>query len=120
MMKINITKNYIQKNNWIYKKSKRKEKSSIGEDEESKKLDEELSDYSVSEKPNIKWNDIADLDKSKEVLKETVVLSIQFPQLFQGKKQQWKGMLLNGPPGTKKSFLVKEEVTETRRKFFSV
>ncbi len=90
MMKINIIKNYIQKKNWIYIQSIRKEKSSIGEDEESKKLDEELSDYSVSEKPNIKWNDIADLDKSKEVLKETVVLSIQFPQLFQEKNNNGK------------------------------
>ena len=91
-----------------------------GEDEESKKLEEQLSGCLVSEKPNVKWSDVAGLDKAKEALKEAVVLPIKFPQLFQGKRQPWKGILLYGPPGTGKSFLAKAAATETGGKFFSV
>ena len=90
------------------------------EDEEAKKLEEQLSGCLVSEKPNVKWSDVAGLDKAKEALKEAVVLPIKFPQLFQGKRQPWKGILLYGPPGTGKSFLAKAAATETGGKFFSV
>ena len=90
------------------------------EDEEAKKLEEQLSGCLVSEKPNVKWSDVAGLDKAKEALKEAVVLPIRFPQLFQGKRKPWKGILLYGPPGTGKSFLTKAAATETGGKFFSV
>ena len=90
------------------------------EDEEAKKLEEQLSGCLVSEKPNVKWSDVAGLDKAKEALKEAVVLPIRFPQLFQGKRKPWKGILLYDPPGTGKSFLAKAAATETGGKFFSV
>ena len=90
------------------------------EDEEAKKLEEQLSGCLVSEKPNVKWSDVAGLDKAKEALKEAVVLPIRFPQLFQGKRKPWKGILLYGPPGTGKSFIAKAAATETGGKFFSV
>ena len=90
------------------------------EDEEAKKLEEQLSGCLVSEKPNVKWSDVAGLDKAKEALKEAVVLPIRFPQLFQGKRKPWKGILLYGPQGTGKSFLAKAAATETGGKFFSV
>ena len=90
------------------------------EDEEAKKLEEQLSGCLVSEKPNVKWSDVAGLDKAKGALKEAVVLPIRFPQLFQGKRKPWKGILLYGPPGTGKSFLAKAAATETGGKFFSV
>jgi vacuolar protein-sorting-associated protein 4 len=38
----------------------------------------------VSEKPNIKWSDVAGLEGAKEGLKEAVIMPIKFPQLFQG------------------------------------
>ena len=102
------------------KKKIASEKGGGGEDEESKKLEEQLSGCLVSEKPNVKWSDVAGLEKAKEALKEAVVLPIKFPQLFQGKRQPWKGILLYGPPGTGKSFLAKAAATETGGKFFSV
>lgn len=43
-----------------------------------------LLDAIVSEKPNIKWNDIAGLNNAKEALKETVILPLKFPHLFTG------------------------------------
>lgn len=89
-------------------------------DEEKKKLEEQLSGCIVSEKPNVKWEDVAGLEKAKEALKEAVIFPIKFPQLFQGKRKPWKGILLYGPPGTGKSFLAKAAATETHGNFFSV
>ena len=59
----------------------------------------ELSSAIISEKPNVKWEDVAGLDGAKEALKEAVILPIKFPQLFTGKRKPWKGILLYGPPG---------------------
>ena len=104
------------------KKDDKKKGGKDGEetDEEKKKLEEQLSGCIVQEKPNVKWEDVAGLEKAKEALKEAVIFPIKFPQLFQGKRKPWKGILLYGPPGTGKSFLAKAAATETHGNFFSV
>lgn len=33
----------------------------------------------MKEKPNVKWTDIAGLDKAKEALQEAVILPIRYP-----------------------------------------
>lgn len=38
-----------------------------------------LEDAIVSEKPNIKWEDIAGLEQAKASLKEAVIMPIKFP-----------------------------------------
>ena len=83
-------------------------------------MEDQLSGCIVQEKPNVKWEDVAGLEKAKEALKEAVIFPIKFPQLFQGKRKPWKGILLYGPPGTGKSFLAKAAATETHGNFFSV
>jgi vacuolar protein-sorting-associated protein 4 len=90
------------------------------EDADSKKLRGALQGAILSEKPNIRWEDVAGLDQAKEALKEAVILPIKFPHLFQGKRQPWKGILLYGPPGTCKSYLAKAVATEANSTFFSV
>jgi len=91
-----------------------------GLDAESKKLRGALSGAILTEKPNIRWEDVAGLDGAKEALKEAVILPIKFPQLFIGNRKPWKGILLYGPPGTGKSYLAKAVATEANSTFFSV
>lgn len=90
-------------------------------DSEESKLQGQLSSAIVVEKPNVKWDDVAGLTVAKGMLKEAVILPIKFPQLFTGKREPWKGILLYGPPGTGKSFLAKAVATEANNStFFSV
>ena len=95
-------------------------KSEGEDDAESKKLRGALAGAILTEKPNIKWEDVAGLEGAKEALKEAVILPIKFPHLFTGKRQPWKGILLYGPPGTGKSYLAKAVATEANSTFFSV
>ncbi|KAI9771500.1 MAG: Vacuolar protein sorting-associated protein 4 [Geoglossum simile] len=102
-------------------KSNRKGDSDDDEqDPESKKLRGALAGAILSDKPNIRWEDVAGLEGAKEALKEAVILPIKFPHLFTGKRQPWKGILLYGPPGTGKSYLAKAVATEANSTFFSV
>ena len=90
------------------------------ENEEKTKMEGALAGAIVTEKPNIKWDDVCGLEVAKEGLKEAVIMPVRFPQLFNGARKPWKGILLYGPPGTGKSFLAKACATECDSTFFSV
>ena len=48
-------------------------------DEEEAKLDKAINQAIITEKPNVKWSDVAGLEGAKEGLKEAVILPIRFP-----------------------------------------
>lgn len=61
----------------------------------------------VEQDLGVTFDDIAALDTAKRLLQEAVVLPLMLPELFQGIRRPWKGVLLFGPPGTGKTMLAK-------------
>jgi vacuolar protein-sorting-associated protein 4 len=53
----------------------------------------------VTEKPNVKWEDVAGLEVAKQSLQEAVIMPIRFPEVFQGVRKPWMGILLYGVGG---------------------
>lgn len=120
-------RDYVNKQNELGKSSNggtgMKKKGEDGDDDadaEKSKLRGALSGAIVTEKPDVKWDDVAGLEGAKDSLKETVILPTRFPQLFTGNRRPFKGILLYGPPGTGKSYLAKAVATEADSTFFSV
>lgn len=90
-------------------------------DEENAKLAAQIKEAVVTEKPNVKWTDIAGLEGAKKALNEAVTLPIRFPKFFEnGSIKPWKGILLYGPPGTGKTLLAKACATEVDSTFYSL
>ncbi len=89
------------------------------EEEEKDELKKQLLSAMV-ENPGISFDDVAGLEGAKEALKEAVILPTKFPQLFEGERKPWTGILLYGPPGTGKSFIAKACATEAKGVFFSI
>lgn len=74
---------------------------------EDNSLKGQICDAIITEKPNVRWEDVSGLEKAKDALKEAVILPIRFKEIFTGSRKPWKGILLYGPPGTGKTFLAK-------------
>lgn len=94
-----------------------KEKGVIDEEAD---IESTIKDAIISEKPNIKWEDIADLEKAKQALLESIVWPMKRPDLFKGSRRPWRGILLFGPPGCGKTLLAKAVASNINATFFNV
>jgi len=86
---------------------------------ESTQLREALSETIQVEKPDVKMEEVADLETAKQALREAIVLPLQRPDLFKGARKPWRGVLLFGPPGCGKTLLAKAIASECEATFFS-
>jgi len=75
----------------------------------------------ILEIPNVKWEDVGNLEKVKQELREAVEWPLKYPDVFKklGIKPP-RGILLYGPPGTGKTLLAKAVANESEANFISV
>jgi SpoVK/Ycf46/Vps4 family AAA+-type ATPase len=72
----------------------------------------------VTEKPQVKWDEVVGLETAKKAVKEAIVYPVQRPDLF---PLGWpRGILLFGPPGCGKTLLAAAVATEIDGNFYSI
>jgi SpoVK/Ycf46/Vps4 family AAA+-type ATPase len=77
-----------------------------------------LEQMVLTEKPNVKWNEIANLHDAKKAIEESVVFPVRRPDLF---PLGWpRGILFFGPPGCGKTLLAAAIATEIDASFYSI
>jgi transitional endoplasmic reticulum ATPase len=78
-------------------------------------------DWTLSEKPKLRFDDIAGLDDVKEQIRIKMIFPFTFPE--KAKKYKVKtggGILLYGPPGTGKTMIAKAVAGELDATFFAI
>ncbi|MFX0091077.1 MAG: AAA family ATPase [Candidatus Hodarchaeota archaeon] len=88
--------------------------------EEKDGLRQNIMDAIIQEKPNVKWEDVANLEHAKRALREAIIHPMSRPDIFKGVRRPWKGVMLFGPPGCGKTYLAKAVASEVSATFFSV
>ncbi len=86
-----------------------------------KKIEPSAMREVMIQKPNVRWQDIGDLEHAKKLLRETIEWPLKRPELFKkaGIKPP-KGILLYGPPGCGKTLLAKAVANESEANFIAV
>ncbi|HUH82508.1 MAG TPA: AAA family ATPase [Nitrososphaerales archaeon] len=77
-----------------------------------------FSELVVTEKPDVKWDDVIGLEDCKGAIRESIVFPFLRPDLF---KLGWpRGILLYGPPGCGKTMIAAATASEIDGYFISV
>ncbi|KYH37564.1 MAG: ATPase AAA [Candidatus Bathyarchaeota archaeon B24] len=72
----------------------------------------------LKDRPNVRWEDIADLEDAKRAIREAIVYPVKRPDLF---PLGWpRGILFFGPPGCGKTMLAAAVANEVDAHFFYV
>jgi len=88
---------------------------------ESSDQQQTVSNYIISEKTSISFNDIIGHDSAKEAIYRKTIYPLKFPQASKVfRKNLGGGILLIGPPGTGKTMLAKATANELNIPFLSV
>ncbi len=77
-----------------------------------------FSELVITEKPDVKWDDVIGLEDCKQAIRESIVFPFLRPDLF---KLGWpRGILLYGPPGCGKTMVAAATAAEIDGYFISV
>ncbi len=77
-----------------------------------------FSELVITEKPDVKWDDVIGLEDCKQAIRESIVVPFLRPDLF---KLGWpRGILLYGPPGCGKTMVAAATAAEIDGYFISV
>jgi vacuolar protein-sorting-associated protein 4 len=91
------------------------------EDDDTKRLKEMIGDTIITERPDLKMDEIAGLEEAKQAIHDAILAPMKHPELFKGKaRQPWKGILLYGPAGCGKTLIAKAVAAEVNATFFNV
>ncbi|MEK6919923.1 MAG: AAA family ATPase [Thermoproteota archaeon] len=87
----------------------------VSESRDSKSI--KLDQWVLTEKPDINWDDIADLERPKRAIEESIIFPVRRPDLF---PLGWpRGILFFGPPGCGKTLLAAAIASEIKGVFFN-
>jgi SpoVK/Ycf46/Vps4 family AAA+-type ATPase len=77
-----------------------------------------IGDAVLSQKPQVKWDDIINIEDAKRAIRESIIFPTKRPDLF---PLGWpRGILLFGPPGCGKTLLAAAAANELEASFFIV
>jgi SpoVK/Ycf46/Vps4 family AAA+-type ATPase len=85
-----------------------------------KQLNESLDKTVLTNKPNVTWDDVAGLAEAKMELQIAAEMPKKFQQLFRGKREPQRFILLYGPPGTGKGQLIKALASGVNSTLFTI